>query len=725
MVDISQNRGTPPSWWPPVAVAAALVAVTLAMGFLIETLQRDSALEHERGEVLGQLSQIRVRLESIINGNLLAIRGLSTVISAQPDITQQDFARISSGLISDRQSLRNIAGAPGLVVSLMYPMEGNEAALGLDYRANPAQREAALRAVDTGETVVAGPLTLVQGGIGLIAREPVFVSPEDAGGEKKLWGLVSAVLDAGRLYERAGLTESQRNGMLLIAIRGRDGLGSEGETFFGDPALFDQEVITLPVTLSSGTWQMAAAPRGGWGHTPGHHRAGLVRIGTAAVALILAIMGFLLARATQRLHRTGSELAKSQAIFTGFMRHLPAGAFVHDPATGQTLFENDWMQYRLPDHRGECGSGTHDDLPALGGGPRLDRHTVVDRTGETRHCETLHFVLDASDNRKLVAGVVMDISERVEAENRLADNQARLRTLLDTMPDLVWLKDPAGRFLACNRRVEALFGAREAEIIGKTDRDFVGDELAGFFREKDLAAIAAGEPVSNEETVVFASDGHEEQVETIKTPVRDEAGTLIGVLGIARDITERKRTESRVRAVAERLAAAERVAHIGNWEFHVAQDRLAFSDEAYRLFGLEPDGTEIGRDWIRDRVHSDDLAGFCAHEEAVLNATPGTPLPAARYRILRADGEERVLSMQLSIDFDTHDKPTRVFGTVQDVTESERLNRDLQSRLNELTRWQSVVLGREDRVQQLKCEINDLLRDSGRAPRYPSQERAS
>ena len=725
MVDISQNRGTPPSWWPAATVAAALVAVTFAMGFLIETLQRDSALEHERSDVLGELSQIRARLESIVSGNLLAIRGISAVIATQPDMSQREFARIARGLISDRQSLRNIAGAPGLVVSLMYPTEGNESAIGLDYRAHPVQREAALRAVETGQTVVAGPLTLVQGGVGLIAREPVFVSSDAANGDNKLWGLVSAVLDAERLYELAGLTESKDSGGLAVAIRGRDGLGSEGETFFGDPSLFESDVVTLPVTFAGGSWQMAATPRDGWRHAHDYHGASLMRIGTAIVAAILAVMGFLLTRATQRLHRTSSELAKSQAIFTGFMRHLPAGAFVHDPTSGETVFENGWMKSHLGNYRADCGAGGSDDLQVVDGGRQLVRHDTLDGTGETMHCETLHFVLDSADDRRLVAGVVMDISERVAAESRLADNRARLRTLLDTVPDLVWLKDPDGRYLACNKRFEALFGASESEILGKTDYDFVAHELADFFRQNDAAAIAAGEPVTNEETVVFASDGHEEALETIKAPVRDDAGTLIGVLGVARDITERKRADAKLRAAVERLAAAERVAHIGNWEYLIAQDRLIFSDESFRLLGLDPNESEISLDWIRGRVHPDDLDEFLAHEKAVLNSSPDTVQPTVRFRMQRADGAERILSMQLSVDFDAADAPVRVVGTVQDVTESERLNQDLQSRLEELTRWQSVMLGRENRVQELKREVNDLLRERGQSPRYPSQVQAS
>lgn len=131
-----------------------------------------------------------------------------------------------------------------------------------------------------------------------------------------------------------------------------------------------------------------------------------------------------------------------------------------------------------------------------------------------------------------------------EIQKRL-NSEARLRFVLETIPDLVWVKDPEGVYISCNQKFERFFGAPEKDIIGKTDYDFVDKELADFFREKDKAVMEAGKPLTNEETVTYADDGHEEILETIKTPLRDSKGELIGVLGIARDITARKQAEEK------------------------------------------------------------------------------------------------------------------------------------------------------------------------------------
>ena len=114
-----------------------------------------------------------------------------------------------------------------------------------------------------------------------------------------------------------------------------------------------------------------------------------------------------------------------------------------------------------------------------------------------------------------------------------------LKMMLESMPDLVWLKDVDGVYLACNRAFANSLGTSVAEVIGKTDLDFFDDvALTDSFRGNDRRAMRAGTTSANDEWVTFADDGHRALVETLKTPMFDEAGRLIGILGIAREVTE-------------------------------------------------------------------------------------------------------------------------------------------------------------------------------------------
>lgn len=145
----------------------------------------------------------------------------------------------------------------------------------------------------------------------------------------------------------------------------------------------------------------------------------------------------------------------------------------------------------------------------------------------------------------------------------LHSQQAQLRTLLDTLPDLVWLKDSAGVYLACNRKFERFFGASEAQIRGRTDFDFVEPSQAASFRAHDLKAVEAGKPSRNEEEIVFADDGHREHIETIKTPIYGGDGSLIGVLGIGRDITERIQAEWEREKLLVQLKQSQKIESLG------------------------------------------------------------------------------------------------------------------------------------------------------------------
>jgi PAS domain S-box-containing protein len=166
----------------------------------------------------------------------------------------------------------------------------------------------------------------------------------------------------------------------------------------------------------------------------------------------------------------------------------------------------------------------------------------------------------------------MEIEERRRAEEAFAESGAHLQTLLNTIPDLVWFKDSKGVYLSCNTRFERFIGIQELNIIRKTDYDFFDKEKADFFRKHDAAAIEAGKPTMNEEMITFADDGHIELLETIKTPVYSSTGKLIGVLGIARDITERKRAEDERQKLLNQLYQARKIDAIGRLAGGVAHD---------------------------------------------------------------------------------------------------------------------------------------------------------
>jgi len=159
----------------------------------------------------------------------------------------------------------------------------------------------------------------------------------------------------------------------------------------------------------------------------------------------------------------------------------------------------------------------------------------------------------------------------LKLKKQLLTQKNFLKTIINVIPDLLWLKDTDGKYLACNTKFERLYGAKESEIIGKDDFDFVDLESANFFRNKDRNALEAEEAHIYEEILTFTDSDYEGLFETIKTPMKDGKGNVIGVLGIARDISERKAREEQLRiygnydmltGLANRTLFMDRLSHL-------------------------------------------------------------------------------------------------------------------------------------------------------------------
>lgn len=164
-------------------------------------------------------------------------------------------------------------------------------------------------------------------------------------------------------------------------------------------------------------------------------------------------------------------------------------------------------------------------------------------------------VPNADGSVQFILITIQDVTDLKALGEQYSSNQSHLKTLIHTIPDLVWLKDLNGVYLSCNPMFERLYGAQEQDILGKTDYDFVDSETADFFRKHDLNAMQQDRSTENEEWLTFADDGYKGVFSTIKTPMRDDAGKVIGVLGVARDITVRKQTQVKLERLTKLYAA--------------------------------------------------------------------------------------------------------------------------------------------------------------------------
>uniref|UniRef100_UPI0040579A7C PAS domain S-box protein n=1 Tax=Candidatus Electrothrix sp. TaxID=2170559 RepID=UPI0040579A7C len=164
-------------------------------------------------------------------------------------------------------------------------------------------------------------------------------------------------------------------------------------------------------------------------------------------------------------------------------------------------------------------------------------------------------VRDASGKILHTRSTWIDITEKKAAEKQLHYMQRLNRLIIETVPDLLWLKDIEGVYLTCNPRVEQFFGVLEADLVGKTDYNLIEKEQAKRFHERDQQAIEAGTAVVHEEWGTFADDDSKMLLETIRTPLLYDDGIVAGVLGVGRDITERYEAAEKAEAASRAKSA--------------------------------------------------------------------------------------------------------------------------------------------------------------------------
>lgn len=294
--------------------------------------------------------------------------------------------------------------------------------------------------------------------------------------------------------------------------------------------------------------------------------------------------------------------------------------------------------------------------------------------------------------------------ERIHNEQALRDERDQAQTLIDAIRDGVIATDQEGRIVRVSPSFCEMTGFAEPQLIGSLPPfAFWPPEWAAMLTSAGASVLEDG--AQEFELVLMRADGTRFPVLASAAPHRQSGG----IVTVVKDITQRRSNVETLRRSREDLAAAQRIAHLGSWIYDVADSSSEWSDEVYRIAGVLPGDGPPGFDAFLSRVPEADHPAI--HQ--ALEATLSTGVPyRVEHRFIHPDGEERIVLEQAELEYDETGEPTRLMGTVLDITAQRRAedaaleqSRRIERLAEDRGRLVADALNAEDRARQRIAEI--------------------
>jgi PAS domain S-box-containing protein len=585
-------RGKAVLWalWPVLLLAPLLLWLGRSFAHQLAYEQRirtQHALELDADAVQRSFDQIIAKLKSLA-------AFVADQTAGGKAIDEEKFNTFAAGLHASAKWIRAFQIVSNGNITHVYPLQGNEAVLGYNLLRDPRPVIGGdvIRARQTGRVTITGPLDLVQGGLGIIIRQPL---PQAEGAPARL---VAIVLNIAPLLAESGIREGDRSDARL-AIR-----GASGDAFWGSPSVFADRPVTRRLLLPDVSWEMGACPAQGWSAFASRPVLLFYAAGTIIVFL-LCLLVFVLARSRANLEET-----------------------------------------------------------------------VRDRTIALRH----------------------ELAARQQAQEQLQQNYSLLQAVTEGTSDAVFVKDRQGRYQMINSAGAGFLGRAPETILGKDDTELFSADSAAAIMEGDRKVIESGLVKTFEERATTAGITRVQQA--TKAPWRDPHGHIIGVVGVSRDITERKRMEEAIRENERQLSLI--LNNVSDVIFAIAVE----PNNGFRFISanrrfLEATGLSEGQivgARVQDVIPEPAQAlVFAQYHEAIRSGRSVRWEEASDYPAGRKIGHVTVVPV-----LDARGVCTQLVGMVHDVTERNQAEEQIR-KLNEDLRRHAEVL--ERRVAERTAEL--------------------
>ncbi|MGI9078917.1 MAG: PAS domain S-box protein, partial [Gemmatimonadaceae bacterium] len=315
-------------------------------------------------------------------------------------------------------------------------------------------------------------------------------------------------------------------------------------------------------------------------------------------------------------------------------------------------------------------------------------------------------VMQGSDGAtRGIVCVARDITERKQVEEAIRESNTALENAVEGIARL----DLEGRYISANQAY--------AGLVGYTPEEMIGMEWAVSVHpaDREKMALAYQQMLDKGRVEVevrgVRSDGSIFHKQLVMTTTYNKEGKFAGHFCFMQDITERKRTEEYLQASQTRLSEAQQIAKLGSWEWDVLANKISWSDELFRIFGLQPQELGATYEGFLKFCHGDDREVV---EKAIAQALRDKVFPSYDGRIIRPDGAVRTIHNNGKVIVDDTGRVIRMLGTTQDITERKQTELELVTARDialESTRLKSEFLS--NMSHEIRTPMNGVIGMAG------------
>ncbi|MBW4488870.1 MAG: PAS domain-containing protein [Trichocoleus desertorum ATA4-8-CV12] len=418
---------------------------------------------------------------------------------------------------------------------------------------------------------------------------------------------------------------------------------------------------------------------------------------------------------TQR-KQAEAALRENEAELQAIIDNCPAIIYLRDTQGRLTRVNRQFEILTGMSAEQICGKSSHDLFPKHVADEHWKNDQILLATGQAVTVEELapqadglHTYLsvkfpifNSKGEVSVTGGISTDISDRKQAEQALKESEALYRQMLDAIPDMVLCKGERSRIIYGNEAFRNFYGRTNEELQGLIDSPVNDPDYTQQYIKDDLYVFSTGQTLNIPEEPVTRHDGSVRLFHTIKTPIFDAAGNVVQTMGVSRDITERKQADIALQQGKHQLEEAQRLAHIGSWDFDPMTGVISWSDEVYRVHGLPVGPKAPSYAELLQMYHPSDRDLF---QEAVTKALTEGAAYEIEYRIIQPTGSIRHIHAKGEAILNEQGETVRLFGTIFDITDRKQFEvalKQSEARLREKAQ-------REQLLNQLTNQIRSSL----------------